>query len=261
MADDEQSRNLPTEALGTANTESRAEGSDDDEQAGLSRRRRPRQQQQREPAAPSMIREVSMSEPSSPTTLTPGPENGRSSSTSPVRRFAGAVAEAVSTALRKAVTSPCCIKSADEASVEEASPKSESSPEALLKTSPEKPCLRRRSPSPNPDAIVPNLKVSFTGVPEEPVVPSCDEPDCRWSCEDQHDEQPRQAHALPSSSQSMQDSTVDTNTLRVLVEVHPLPPQTLPQPGTSARRETEEEPDKEDAPQEIKKDPTEPKGQ
>ncbi|KAH7939960.1 hypothetical protein HPB52_019661 [Rhipicephalus sanguineus] len=222
MADDEKERDVLTCDPGTAETST--SDSDDENEPGLPRWRRRRRRQRRlrklQASTPSPATEPSTTETSTPKSFDPSNSNPRSASLSPVKRVAAAVVGAVCTALRKAIMSQCCIKPADEASSNEPSPvHHKPTPEELLQKTPEKPCLRRRTP----DAISPILKVRFTGVPEV----STDEIDSSSTCEGEPDEQRLPQWPPRSSSQETREMPQSRKEHHVVVHVHP-PPPTLP---------------------------------
>ncbi|KAL1421768.1 hypothetical protein MTO96_022817 [Rhipicephalus appendiculatus] len=228
MADDEKERDAHTCDPGTAETSSSSSG--DEDEPGLPRWRRRRRRQRRlrkqQASTPSPAAGPLTAETSTPTSLDLCSSNPRSASLSPVKRVAGAVAGAVCTALRKAVTSHCCVDPADEASSNEASlVEHKPSPQELLQKTPEKSCLRRRAP----DAISPCLKVRFTGVPEA----STDEIE---SSEDEAHQRRLPRWPPPSSREHTQVIPQSRKEHHVVVHVHS-PPPTLSEENTESSSE------------------------
>ncbi|KAH7939799.1 hypothetical protein HPB52_017486 [Rhipicephalus sanguineus] len=199
MADDQEKRTFAKAAPSAASDDSTSTDSEDDNQEGLPRWRRVLQLRHLELS--------SCSNPDLPTSVTSTPTKEATSSTSkpsasssPAKRAVGAVAGAVSTAFRNAVTSQCCAMSSGAVSPEEASPVQDPTPEEQLRKSPDKSCIRVRTPS--PDAILPKTKVSFTGVSERSV----DNDDGSSTCEREPYQQRRPRDTPPSSTQPNQET-------------------------------------------------------
>ncbi|KAH6919975.1 hypothetical protein HPB50_029037 [Hyalomma asiaticum] len=234
MADDQQKRDVAVDDSEAVADKLISIDLDADEQARLLQ-----EQPQRDAATPGTSSNASTTDTLAPEDIVPQPRV-RSPSSSPVKRMADAVAGAVSTAWRKAVPRQCCAKPTDDTSSEESSPmyEHELSPEELLKKTPEKPCLRRKSPSPT--SLVARLKVSFTGV----SLGSADESEHGSTCEGGTSEQHLPQGTPPGSSQPAQEKRQAATEQEVVIQVHP-PEASTPEESSesSVKPETDREAD------------------
>lgn len=234
MADDQEKRTIAKDAQNTASDDSTSTDSEDDKQQGLPRWRRRLQLRHLETPTSCPNTDLQTSATSTPTKVATSSTNQPSASSSPVKRAAGAVAGAVSTAFRKAVTSQCCAKTSGAASPEDASPVQDPSPEELLKKSTDKSCIRVRTPS--PDAISRKPKVSFTGVSETSV----EDADGSSTREREPYQQRRPRETPPSTSQPIQETTQASVQPQIVVD-SPSPASSEESPESSVQADTKTE--------------------
>lgn len=231
MADDQQKRDVSVDDPEAVADKLIAIDLDADEQARLTQK-----QEQRDAGTPGTSSNASTTDTLAAEDIVPQPRS-RSPSSSPVKRMADAVAGAVSTAWRKAVPRQCCAKPTDDTSSEESSQLYELSPEELLKKTPEKPCLRRKSPSPT--SLVARLQVSFTGV----SLGSADESGHGSTCEGDTSERLPQGKPQ-GSSQPTQEKQQAATEQEVVIQVHPpQPTMSEESPESSVKPETDTEAD------------------
>ncbi|KAL1421767.1 hypothetical protein MTO96_022816 [Rhipicephalus appendiculatus] len=200
---------------------------------GLARLRRRLKLEHLETPTPCSSHDLAASATSAAAKVVPSSTSKQSASASPVKRAAGVVAGAVSTALRKAVTSQCCLKPDHPTSPEDVPPANAPSPEELLQKSPDKSCLRVRTPSPDP--VSPKPKVSFTGVSEGSVD---DDDDGSSTCEREPFQQRRPRDTARSSSQPAQVTTQATREPPQVVIIPPSPAQSEEGSESSVKPET-----------------------
>lgn len=237
MADDQEKRTIAEGALSTDSDDSTSTDSDDDKEAGLPRWRRGLQLRHLETPTPSPSPDLPTSVTSAPTKVATSSASKPSASSSPVKRAAGAVAGAVSTAFRKAVTSQCCATPSGAVSPEDASPVQDPSRQELLQKSPDKSCIRVRTPS--PDAALPKPKVSFTAVSEKSV-----EDAGGSSTGEREPYQQRRPRHTPSSSSQPNQEMPQASAQPQIVVYSPSPASSEESPESSVEPETKTEVDK-----------------
>ncbi|KAL3215664.1 hypothetical protein MRX96_033508 [Rhipicephalus microplus] len=233
MADDQDKRAIAKDDPKAATDDSSSSDSDDGQQPGLPRWRPRLQLHHLEAPTPCASPELTAGGASASAKSAPSTSSKLSASSSPVKRAAGAVAGAVSTALRKAVTSQCCVNTGQVTSPEDVSPGSAPSPEELLQKSPDKSCLRVRTPSPEP--VSPKHKVTFAGVSEASVD---DDDDGSSTSEREPYQQRHPRDGAPSSSQPAQEMPWATVVPQVVIQT-PSPAQSEEGSESSLKPEAE----------------------